>query len=108
MWLGCNGHVTWVAGIGYDVLVDILKHISPSHVVNICISAKRKNLPSGAFWSQDGDAGAATVIEINSARQDSLNRSYVSVSCLFPFIITYYTCSKYEALFAYDLKLILS
>ncbi|PWA71590.1 Pre-mRNA cleavage complex II Clp1 [Artemisia annua] len=65
----------WVKGIGYDVLVDILKHISPSHVVNICISAKRKNLPSGAFWSQDGDAGAATLIEINSARQDSLNRS---------------------------------
>nr|GEV97542.1 probable myosin-binding protein 5 [Tanacetum cinerariifolium] len=65
----------WVKGIGYDVLVDILKHVTPSHVVNICISAKRKNLPSGAFWSQDGDAGAATLIEINSARQDSLNRS---------------------------------
>ncbi|GJW75342.1 polynucleotide 5'-hydroxyl-kinase NOL9 [Tanacetum coccineum] len=65
----------WVKGIGYDVLVDMLKHIAPSHVVNICISAKRKNLPSGAFWSQDGDAGAATLIEINSARQDSLNRS---------------------------------
>ncbi|KAI3725938.1 hypothetical protein L1987_65734 [Smallanthus sonchifolius] len=65
----------WVKGIGYDVLVDMLKHIDPSHVVNICISAKSKNLPSGAFWSQDGDAGAITLIEINSARQDSLNRS---------------------------------
>ncbi|KAJ9560196.1 hypothetical protein OSB04_005356 [Centaurea solstitialis] len=65
----------WVKGIGYDVLVDMLKHISPSHVVNICISAKSKNLPSGAFWSQDGDAGPVTLIEINSARQDSLNRS---------------------------------
>ncbi|KAK9068658.1 hypothetical protein SSX86_012773 [Deinandra increscens subsp. villosa] len=65
----------WVKGIGYDVLVDMLKHISPSHVVNICISAKSKNLPSGAFWSKDGDAEAITLIEINSARQDSLNRS---------------------------------
>ncbi|KAI7755958.1 hypothetical protein M8C21_025008 [Ambrosia artemisiifolia] len=63
------------AGIGYDVLVDMLKHIAPSHVVNIRISAKTKNLPSGAFWSRDGDAGAITLIEINSARQDSLNRS---------------------------------
>ncbi|KAI3744467.1 hypothetical protein L1987_57548 [Smallanthus sonchifolius] len=65
----------WVKGIGYDVLVDMLKHIALSHVVNICISAKSKNLPSRAFWSQDGEAGAITLIEINSARQDSLNRS---------------------------------
>ncbi|XP_076930964.1 polynucleotide 5'-hydroxyl-kinase NOL9-like [Bidens hawaiensis] len=65
----------WVKGIGYDVLVDMLQDITPSHVVNICISSKRKNLPSGAFWSHDGDAGAITLIEINSARQDSLNRS---------------------------------
>ncbi|KAL8261335.1 hypothetical protein R6Q59_025384 [Mikania micrantha] len=65
----------WVKGVGYDVLVDMLKHMAPSHVVNICISAKSKNLPSGAFWSQDGDAGAITLIEISSARQDSLNRS---------------------------------
>ncbi|KAJ0438557.1 putative polynucleotide 5'-hydroxyl-kinase [Helianthus annuus] len=62
-------------GIGYDVLVDMLNHIAPSHVVNIRISAKSKNLPSGAFWSQDGDARAITLLEINSARQDSLNRS---------------------------------
>ncbi|XP_071737475.1 polynucleotide 5'-hydroxyl-kinase NOL9 [Rutidosis leptorrhynchoides] len=65
----------WVKGIGYDVLVDMLNYIAPSHVVNICISAKSKNLPSGAFWSQDGDVGSVTLIEINSARQDSLNRS---------------------------------
>ncbi|KAM0034735.1 putative P-loop containing nucleoside triphosphate hydrolase [Helianthus debilis subsp. tardiflorus] len=65
----------WVKGIGYDVLVDMLNHIAPSHVVNIRISAKSKNLPSGAFWSQDGDARAITLLEINSARQDSLNRS---------------------------------
>ncbi|KAK1427165.1 hypothetical protein QVD17_15848 [Tagetes erecta] len=65
----------WVKGTGYEVLVDMLNHMSPSHVVNISISAKSKNLPSGAFWSQDGDAGAITLIEIKSALHDSLNRS---------------------------------
>lgn len=65
----------WVKGIGYDVLVDMLNHIAPTHVVNICISVKSKNLPSGAFWSHNGDYGAVTLIEISSARQDSLNRS---------------------------------
>lgn len=88
-----------MAGIGYDVLVDMLKHIAPTHVVNICISAQSKNLPSGAFWSQDGDVGAVTLIEINSARQDSLNRSYVSVksfnSTSFVFFVTIcYVCSE--------------
>ncbi|XP_009631975.1 polynucleotide 5'-hydroxyl-kinase NOL9 isoform X1 [Nicotiana tabacum] len=65
----------WVKGIGYDILVDILKYISPTHVVKICISAESKNLPAGAFWVDDGDAAVATLIEVNSARQDSFNRS---------------------------------
>ncbi|KAI3513435.1 hypothetical protein L1887_20769 [Cichorium endivia] len=60
----------WVKGIGYDVLVDMLTHIAPSHVVNIFVSAKSKNLPSGTFWSQDADAETVTLIEINSAHQD--------------------------------------
>lgn len=69
-----------MSGIGYDVLVDMLNHIAPSHVVNICVSAKSKNLPSGTFWSQDTDAAKeVTLIEIKSAHQDSLNRSYVSL-----------------------------
>ncbi|XP_023768224.1 polynucleotide 5'-hydroxyl-kinase NOL9 [Lactuca sativa] len=70
----------WVKGIGYDVLVDMLNHIAPSHVVNICVSAKSKNLPSGTFWSQDTDAAKeVTLIEIKSANhQDSLNRSVVA------------------------------
>ncbi|KAK3031750.1 hypothetical protein RJ639_036630, partial [Escallonia herrerae] len=65
----------WVKGIGYDILVDMLKYIAPTHVVKICISAESKNLPSGSFWLDEGDTTAVTLVEINSARQDSLQRS---------------------------------
>ncbi|KAG5536758.1 hypothetical protein RHGRI_024255 [Rhododendron griersonianum] len=65
----------WVKGIGYDLLVDMLKHISPTHIVKICISAESKNLPAGAFWLDEGHDVTGTLIEINSARQDSLKRS---------------------------------
>ncbi|XP_015069994.1 polynucleotide 5'-hydroxyl-kinase NOL9 [Solanum pennellii] len=65
----------WVKGIGYDILVDIIKYISPTHVVKICISSVSKNLPAGAFWLDDDNSDVPTVIEVNSARRDSFNRS---------------------------------
>ncbi|XP_022768005.1 polynucleotide 5'-hydroxyl-kinase NOL9 isoform X2 [Durio zibethinus] len=67
----------WVKGTGYEILVDMLKYISPTHVVKIYISAQNKNLPGGAFWFDgDGDCdGMVNIIEIKSARQDSFNRS---------------------------------
>lgn len=65
----------WVKGIGYDILVGMLKHMAPSHVVKISISAERKNLPDGTFWLDEDYDGAVNLIEINSARQDSFNRS---------------------------------
>ncbi|XP_059641922.1 polynucleotide 5'-hydroxyl-kinase NOL9-like [Cornus florida] len=64
----------WVKGIGYDMLVDMLKYISPSHVVKTCISAESKNLPAGAFWLDQEVDAAVTLIEVNSARQDSFKR----------------------------------
>lgn len=63
-----------VTGVGYDILVDMLKYIAPTHVVKINISAESKNLPAGAFWL-DEDKEMVNLIEINSARQDSYNRS---------------------------------
>lgn len=60
----------WVKGIGYEILVEILKYTSPSHVVNICVSAKNKNLPAGVFWLDEGEASLTNLIQINSARQD--------------------------------------
>ncbi|KAL8547363.1 hypothetical protein ACS0TY_006912 [Phlomoides rotata] len=65
----------WVKGIGYEILVDMLKHMSPTHVVKIRISAQSKNLPDGAFWLDEGVADACNVIEIDAARQDHLQRS---------------------------------
>ena len=66
-----------MAGIGYDILVDMLKYISPTHVVKICISTESKNLPVGVFWLDEDDSTSTTIIEVNSARQDSFKRSYV-------------------------------
>lgn len=65
----------WVKGIGYDLLVDILKCIGPTHVVKINISSRSKNLPAGAFWLEDDDDASVKLIEISSARKDSYNRS---------------------------------
>ena len=62
-------------GVGFDILVDMLRNIAPTHVVKINISAKNKNLPSGLFWLETGSDEIVNLIEINSARQDSLNRS---------------------------------
>ncbi|KAJ3694113.1 hypothetical protein LUZ60_009593 [Juncus effusus] len=65
----------WVKGTGYDILVEILKYISPSVVVKLQISAQSKNLPGGMFWL-DGEPGSCiNVIEISAAQQDSLSRS---------------------------------
>ncbi|KAL3655334.1 hypothetical protein CASFOL_001120 [Castilleja foliolosa] len=65
----------WVKGIGYELIVDMLKHMSPTHVVKIRISAESKNLPAGAFWLNEENADDVTVVEIASARQDYLKRS---------------------------------
>jgi polynucleotide 5'-hydroxyl-kinase GRC3/NOL9 len=65
----------WVKGVGYDILVDLLKYISPTHVVNILISADSKNLPRGKFWLDGEESTKKNPWEINSARTDSFNRS---------------------------------
>ncbi|GAY38961.1 hypothetical protein CUMW_040710 [Citrus unshiu] len=65
----------WVKGIGYDILVDMLKYITPTHVVKINISFEKKNLPAGAFWLDNFEGVDVNLIEISSARQDSFNRS---------------------------------
>nr|XP_007136548.1 hypothetical protein PHAVU_009G054100g [Phaseolus vulgaris]ESW08542.1 hypothetical protein PHAVU_009G054100g [Phaseolus vulgaris] len=77
-----KGEILVMSSVGYDVLVDMLKYISPTHVVKINISSENKNLPAGEFWLDEECDGTINLIEINSARQDSSNRY-----CLFgPFI----------------------
>lgn len=65
----------WVKGIGYEILVDMLKYIAPSHVVKLNISKERKNLPPGTFWLDEDHDVLVNLIEISSAYQDALNQS---------------------------------
>lgn len=65
----------WVKGVGYDLLVNMLKYIAPTHVVKINISAQSKNLPDGAFWLDGNKEVMVNLIEISSAREDSFKRS---------------------------------
>jgi len=38
------------AGVGFDMLIEMLKYICPAIVVQICITVQSKNLPDGVFW----------------------------------------------------------
>ncbi|KAL6505728.1 hypothetical protein OROHE_023107 [Orobanche hederae] len=40
----------WVKGIGYEILVEMLRYMSATHVVKLQRSAQSRNLPDGAFW----------------------------------------------------------
>ncbi|KAL6555630.1 hypothetical protein OROHE_007302 [Orobanche hederae] len=39
----------WVKGIGYEILVEMLRYMSATHVVKLQRSAQSRNLPDGAF-----------------------------------------------------------
>jgi polynucleotide 5'-hydroxyl-kinase GRC3/NOL9 len=41
----------WVKGFGFDLLVDTLRTLSPTHYVHILSSNPRRNLPHGVFWA---------------------------------------------------------
>ena len=76
--MGCLKY-SCTSGVGYDVLVDMLKYIAPTHVVKISFSAENKNLPPGAFWLDGEHDGRVNLMEIKSARQDSFNRLYAKI-----------------------------
>ncbi|XP_020108251.1 polynucleotide 5'-hydroxyl-kinase NOL9 [Ananas comosus] len=65
----------WMKGTGFDLLVEMLRYISPTMVVKLCISTRSKNLPNGMFWFDGEQKGQTVVIDVFSAQQDSLNRS---------------------------------
>lgn len=58
-------------GAGYDLLVKMLRYVSPTHVVQIRVSAESKNLPRGTFWLDENETGSAVPIEICTAPKDS-------------------------------------
>ncbi|KAL5729408.1 hypothetical protein ACHQM5_002368 [Ranunculus cassubicifolius] len=67
-------------GTGYDLLVSMLRYISPTHVVQIRISVQIKNLPLGAFWLDEQELGpeGLDVMEIYSAENDSFGNSLLT------------------------------
>ncbi|PUZ58389.1 hypothetical protein GQ55_5G506100 [Panicum hallii var. hallii] len=64
----------WVKGAGFDMLVEMLRYICPTIVIQIRITAQSKNLPDGMFWLEDEQTGPE-MININAAFHDALNRS---------------------------------
>ncbi|PIA62362.1 hypothetical protein AQUCO_00200394v1 [Aquilegia coerulea] len=63
-------------GIGRDMLEKMVRYFSPTHVVQIRITAEKKNLPSGAFWLPEGqEYEGPDLIEIKTAFEDSFKRS---------------------------------
>lgn len=61
-------------GTGFDVLVEMLRYISTTHVVQLRISVQSKNLPSGVFWSDEYE-DPVNLIDIHSVQRDFLDRS---------------------------------
>uniref|UniRef100_A0A0D9UXM0 Uncharacterized protein n=1 Tax=Leersia perrieri TaxID=77586 RepID=A0A0D9UXM0_9ORYZ len=64
----------WVKGAGFDMLVEMLRYICPTIVVQIRISVQSKNLPDGMFWLDCGQTGPK-MINIDAPFHDALNRS---------------------------------
>ncbi|KAG8053129.1 hypothetical protein GUJ93_ZPchr0001g30154 [Zizania palustris] len=64
----------WVKGAGFDMLVEMLRYICPTIVVQIRISVQSKNLPDGMFWLDCGQTGP-NMINIDAPFRDSMNRS---------------------------------
>lgn len=56
--------VSFLTGIGYDVVVDILNSTSPTHVVQVLASSEKKNLPRNKFWDE---MSTAETIYVESA-----------------------------------------
>ncbi|KAK8969921.1 Polynucleotide 5'-hydroxyl-kinase NOL9 [Platanthera guangdongensis] len=65
----------WVKGTGLDVLIELLRYVSPTHVVQIRISVETKNLPTGAFWLNDKKSELSKLIEVDGVFTDSYNQS---------------------------------
>ncbi|CAA7398647.1 unnamed protein product [Spirodela intermedia] len=65
----------WVKGIGYDLLVDMIKYMKPTHVVQIRTTSENKNLPYGAFWSDGTLEENVNLIDLFAPCTDSFNQT---------------------------------
>ncbi|WOK91327.1 polynucleotide 5'-hydroxyl-kinase NOL9-like isoform X2 [Canna indica] len=67
----------WVKGVGYDMLVEMLRYMSPTHVVHIRVSAERKNLPSGFFWVEGNEKTSVNLMEIPALHGSSTRQAQI-------------------------------
>ncbi|XP_066346685.1 polynucleotide 5'-hydroxyl-kinase NOL9-like [Miscanthus floridulus] len=59
----------WVKGTGLQVLTEMLKYVSPSHVIRVSTTVERKNLPGGMFWMNEGEGDSSVnLVEIPAAQ----------------------------------------
>ncbi|KAG6553764.1 hypothetical protein Mapa_004679 [Marchantia paleacea] len=57
----------WLKGVGYDVLVNILRHTSPTHLVHINSNGGNNNLPTGQFWESSSGTNSTVMLYIENA-----------------------------------------
>ncbi|TKW12362.1 hypothetical protein SEVIR_5G031100v4 [Setaria viridis] len=58
----------WVKGTGFYVLTEMLKYVSPTHVIRVSTTVEHKNLPGGTFWMNQYDADPPiNLVEIGAA-----------------------------------------
>ncbi|TVU20828.1 hypothetical protein EJB05_30425 [Eragrostis curvula] len=58
----------WVKGTGLHVLSEMLKNVSPTHVIRVSTTAEAKNLPGGIFWMDEYEDPEVNIIEIRAAQ----------------------------------------
>ncbi|KAL6615188.1 hypothetical protein ACP70R_037458 [Stipagrostis hirtigluma subsp. patula] len=59
----------WVKGTGLIVLSEMLRYVSPTHVIRASTTSEGKNLPSGTFWMNEYEGDPpVNIVEIHAAR----------------------------------------
>ncbi|WVZ81353.1 hypothetical protein U9M48_028740, partial [Paspalum notatum var. saurae] len=59
----------WVKGTGLHVLTEMLKYISPTHVIRVSTTVERKNVPGGIFWMNENEGDSSVnLVEIHAAQ----------------------------------------
>ncbi|KAL2653489.1 hypothetical protein R1flu_021617 [Riccia fluitans] len=56
----------WLKGVGYDALISILRHTSPTHLVHINSVGVNNNLPTGKFWRSSAEADSTALLYIEN------------------------------------------
>jgi len=46
-------------GTGLHVLTEMLKYVSPTHVIRVSTAVEHKNLPDGMFWMNEGEGDSS-------------------------------------------------